>query len=183
MTPPLSHFSDIHSHDTSRATDGSTIVSQRPGATIHPDGWYSVGIHPWDTSDPVTLSTLRSLCIDAQSPRVIAIGEAGIDRLRGGDLDTQLRLFRLHARLARKLHKPLIIHCVRAYDLLLAEARRLHPQPGEWIIHGFRGNPILAAQLLRAGIDISLGEKHHPDLPGTTIPPHRLHHETDAPDK
>ncbi len=144
------------------------------------DGWYSVGIHPWDTEQPVTLGQLRALVADVRSPRVVAVGEAGFDRLRGGDMVTQSRLFRLHAKLARKLGKPLVIHCVRAFDLLLGEARRMRPRPGEWIVHGFRGKPELARQLLAAGIDISLGEKHHPELPGDVIPPERLYRESDA---
>ena len=179
MIPPLSAFSDIHSHDESRATDGKTVVSRRPGLPILPNGWYSVGIHPWDTSTTVTLKQLRALVNDSISDRVVAIGEAGLDRLRGGDIDVQLRLFRLHAKLARKLRKPLIIHCVRAYDLLLREARMMRPHPGEWIVHGFRGKPELARQLLDAGIDISLGLRHHHELPGDVVPPSRLYRETD----
>lgn len=177
----LSEFADIHSHDGSRATAGDTVVSVRPGTPMMPDGHYSVGIHPWDTSEPLRCARLRALAVDARRPCVVAIGEAGLDRLRGGDMELQLRIFRLHARLAARLGKPLVIHCVRAYDLLLAEAARMRPRPGSWIVHGFRGKPELARQLLKAGIDISLGERHHPLLPGDIIPPERLHRESDAP--
>lgn len=180
MTRPLSSFSDIHSHDTTRATDGQTVVSQRPGSAIDSAGWYSVGIHPWDTVKPVTLTQLRVLVNNARSERVVAIGECGLDRLRGADMKYQEEVFRFQARLARKLGKPLVIHCVRAYDILLRIAKEMHPKPGEWILHGFRGKPALARQLLDAGIDISLGVKHHPDLPGEIIPTERLYRESDA---
>ena len=126
----LRHFADIHSHLTSLATTGHTVVSQRPGQPILPNGYYSVGIHPWDTTAPVTLSALKALVTDARSERTVAIGEAGLDRLRGGDMSLQAAVFMFHARLARRLHKPLIIHCVRAYDELLRLARIFRPYPG-----------------------------------------------------
>lgn len=182
MTHPLNKYSDIHSHDRSQALAGHTVVNITPGDLMLPGGTYSVGIHPWDTDTPVNLGSLRSLVTMARDPRVVAIGEAGFDRLRGADIATQTAIFRFHARLAARLGKPLIIHCVRAYDLLLAEARRFRPKPGMWIVHGFNRNETLARQLLDAGIDLSmpaerLGSSRYADLPAQ-----RLHTETDSPD-
>ena len=179
---PLHKFKDIHSHDTSLALRGDTVVSVSPGHAILPDGNYSVGIHPWDTETPVTLSQLKNLVATARLPQVVAIGECGFDRLRGADTSRQAALFDFHARLARRLGKPLIIHAVRADDLLLAAARRLRPEPGTWIIHGFRGKPAAARQLLDAGFSLSLG-KHFNPLSRQIIPDDRLYFESDAPDK
>lgn len=178
---PISSFADIHSHDQTRATAGDTLVSISPSAPMLPGGWYSVGIHPWDTADaPPSLSVLKELVRRARLPQVVAIGECGIDNLRGASPSAQARVFAFHARLAERVGKPLVIHAVRSYPALIALRRRLKPRQ-RWIIHGFRGNPTLAAELLRHGFDLSLGHRHHPALPGDIIPPDRLFHESDAP--
>ena len=174
-------ITDIHTH---RADARDAIISIGPDGTMRDGLYYSVGIHPWDTqqyADPVrraeALARLESM---ARDPRVLAIGEAGMDTLRGGDLDMQQSLFESQARLAEQVGKPMILHVVRAYDRLLASRRRLSPvQP--WIIHGFRGGPEQARQLLAHGLHLSLGTRYNPDTLAV-IPPDRLHRETDAPD-
>ena len=153
----LSRYTDIHTHDLSRALDGDAIVSVEPGAELAPGGTYSVGIHPWSTTSPVTLAQLRALVRAARDTRVVAVGECGFDCLRGGAPDIQRRLFDFHARLAEHVGKPLIIHAVRSVDELMVARRRLRPTV-EWVIHGFRGKPELARQLIRAGYSLSSRE-------------------------
>lgn len=116
---------------------------------------YSVGVHPWDTVADVDLVLLDEVAGKAE---VVAIGECGFDLLRGGDIDTQTRIFRHHVRLAEQLGKPLIIHCVKAFDRLLAE-RKMAVSSVPWIVHGFRGNAATAAQLTGKGIYLAIGEK------------------------
>jgi len=180
MTHPLDIYSDIHSHDRSQALTGHTVVNIEPGEAMLPSGTYSVGIHPWATERPVSLEMLRHLVKAAHDPRVVAIGEAGFDRMRGGDMAVQAALFDFQARLAKRVGKPLIIHCVRAYDLLLAAARRQHPMPGTWIVHGFNRNAILGRQLLEAGIDLSMPAERRHSPRYATLPAHRIHTETDS---
>lgn len=182
MTHPLHKYSDIHSHDRSQALTGHTVVNITPNDHMLPDGTYSVGIHPWDTDTPVSLGTLRRLVAMAHDSRVAAIGEAGFDRMRGGDIAAQTAVFRFQARLAARLGKPLIIHCVRAYDLLLAEARLFRPVAGMWIVHGFNRNETLARQLLDAGIDLSMPAERLDSPRYAALPKERLHTETDSPD-
>lgn len=180
MTRALDRYADIHSHDRARALDGDTIVNIEPGQTMLDGGTYSVGIHPWNTDRPIALSQLRELVRAARDPRVAAIGECGFDALRGGPADVQQRLFDLHARLAEQTRKPLVIHAVRAYPQLFDAIRRHRPTV-EWIIHGFRGKPETARQLVAAGYRLSLGTRHNPAVPAT-INPDSLYRETDAPD-
>ena len=82
-----------------------------------------------------------------------------------------------HVALSERLGKPLLLHVVRAYAEILALHKRVRPsQP--WIVHGFRGKPALALQLVKAGFYLSVG----PDCPQATvdvIPLERLLHETD----
>lgn len=175
---PLALFNDIHSHRADLAERGDTIVSVSPLQPLLPAGTYSVGIHPWETSSNIPLNLLKLLVEKARDPRVVAIGEAGFDRIKGGDLDRQNALFDFHAKLAKKLNKPLIIHAVRADDLLLAAAKKHRPAPGQWIIHGFRGKPAAALALLRAGFSLSFGNFFNQEAFDLT-PPDRRYRETD----
>ena len=176
---PLERFADIHSHRKELAERGDTVVAIAPEDEMLPRGTYSVGIHPWETTAPVSLGRLKQLVKTARDPRVVAIGECGFDRLRGGSLEAQSRLFDFHAKLAARLGKPLIIHAVRSDDLVLEAAKRLHPRQGDWIIHGFRGKPQAAAQFLRAGLSLSYGERFTEEAFNIT-PPLRRYRETDA---
>ena len=111
------------------------IINIEPDTPLPPQGTFSTGVHPWRSSEAGTLWPLVEKT--AADPRIAAIGECGLDRLRGAPLPRQAELLRLHALLAERLRKPLIVHCVRAWAELLAAHRAIRPaQP--WIIHGFR---------------------------------------------
>lgn len=165
---------DIHHHGATRA---DTITSVRLGDAL-PQGKdpISVGVHPWDTISDYEpdFDLLEYL---ASQPRVIAIGEAGIDRQRGGDLELQERIFVRQAEISERIGKPMIIHCVRATDMILRLKKRLSPRQ-EWIIHGFRGNGAAAKQLTGAGISLSFGARFNPEAVAAT-PSDRLYTETD----
>lgn len=180
MTRPLRSFTDIHTHDKAAAGRDDTVVNLTPDDALPPHGWFSVGIHPWDTAAGApSLSQLKSLVRLTRNPRTVAVGEAGFDRLHGGDTDLQRRVFDFQARLAERVGKPLVIHAVKADDLL-AEAIKRHKPGVEWIIHGFRGNAERARQLLRLGFSLSLGRRFNPAAEAA-IPPERLYRETDSP--
>ncbi len=165
---------DVHTHSL-HAGPGA-IINIEPDTPLPPQGTFSTGVHPWRSSEAGTLWPLVEKT--AADPRIAAIGECGLDRLRGAPLPRQAELLRLHALLAERLRKPLIVHCVRAWAELLAAHRAIRPaQP--WIIHGFRGAPALARRLLDAGMHISLGERFNP-LTAAVIPDSRLHVETDC---
>lgn len=148
-------------------------VNRAPGDILEPGYTYSVGVHPWDAGS----FDLRALEEAARHDCVKAIGETGLDTLRGPSLDIQESVFREHVRLSEMFGKPLIIHCVKAFDRLMALKKEIKPmQP--WIIHGFRGKPQQAGQLLRAGFHLSLGPNFNPET-ARVIPSDRLHIETD----
>ncbi|MCM1475892.1 MAG: TatD family hydrolase [Muribaculaceae bacterium] len=148
---------DIHTHK--EAPQPQAVVSVSPEA-FNPilEQLYSVGIHPWESLEPSSPETLETLANAARHPQVVAIGECGYDALKGGPAFRQLQLFRRHIELSEELRKPLIIHDVKAHDIVLGLHRDLKPSQS-WVIHGFRGKPQVAEMLLRAGIWLSLGEK------------------------
>lgn len=118
---------------------------------------YSIGLHPWhvgrDWRDKVEI--MRS---EAFSPFVCAIGECGLDKCVDGDYCAQKEAFRAQVLLAEELEKPMIVHCVRAFDDLFAIHKEMKPRQ-KWLIHGFRGKPELAKQIMAKGLLLSFG--HH----------------------
>lgn len=136
----------------------------------------SVGIHPWDSAT-VAADAVGRLRAEAAGERVVAIGECGLDALRGAPMPRQLELLRAQAAVAEELHKPLILHIVRAWNEIIALKRELRPSV-PWAIHGFRGKPELAQRLLDEGFYLSLGPRHNP-LTASLIPSGRLLIESD----
>lgn len=139
----------------------------------------SVGLHPWliEGDGNRQFDTLEQIAAD---PQVVAIGEAGLDTLRGPSIEIQEQLLRKEILLSEQLGKPLILHIVRAWSPLLRLRRELAPlQP--WILHGFRGKPELVKQLSSSGTNrffFSIGEKFNPEAVAA-IPADRLLVETD----
>ncbi|MDD3788613.1 MAG: TatD family hydrolase [Petrimonas sp.] len=136
---------------------------------------FSCGIHPWYSED--SENQMKYLSEIASDSRIVAIGETGIDKLRGPSFDIQIPVFRKHVELSEKLRKPLIIHCVKAWDDLVRVRQEMNPaQP--WIIHGYRSNPENTKRLVREGFMFSIGDKVNVDsLP--LIPIDSLFCETD----
>jgi len=115
---------------------------------------YTYGIHPWFLNEENHKQLINSVENTVIQPEIIAIGEAGFDRLRGPSPELQSRAFEEQIVISEKISKPVVIHCVRAWDELLAVYKKLKPKM-PWLIHGFRGNVDLASQLLSKGFYLS----------------------------
>lgn len=115
---------------------------------------YTYGIHPWFLTENNHDQLIRSVEKSAGFPNMIAIGEAGFDKLRGPSPELQRKVFEEQVVIAEDHKKPVIIHCVKAWDGLLAVRKKLKPAT-PWMIHGFRGNVELANQLLSKGMYLS----------------------------
>lgn len=171
---------DIHTHHAAPQPQGVIDASplSMPEFTPADGQLYSAGIHPWSTVDPIDDTVWAELETRLLLPQFVAVGECGVD-LSGnaGMLYVQLQVLKRQIELSERLGKPIIIHCVKAEDVICGLRRDLKPtQP--WIIHGFRKKPETAAQLLRADCYISLGEHFNIDTL-KSIPPERLLAETD----
>lgn len=165
---------DFHSHAADAPVVTLTPELYAAGIT----GPCTVGIHPWLTASatPADLDTLRRAASD---PAVAAIGEIGLDRLRGAAMPLQEELLEAQLRIASKAGKPVVLHIVRAFDRLEAVRKRLGPAMPEAAIHAFRGNAALARQLTAAGLLLSIGPKFNAEAV-RTIPDTRLLIETDT---
>jgi TatD DNase family protein len=86
-----------------------------------------------------------------------AIGECGIDRVCGGDIEIQKDVFIKQIEISERHNKPMIIHAVRSHSDILS-IRKETKAKMPWIIHGFQGNEQIVSQYLRHNIYLSLGD-------------------------
>ena len=116
-------FPDIHTHHAAPLS-GFSIISSSPEHFVPQERHhYSVGFHPWALSAEYPSETdwkhlSRLVCL----PQVLAVGEAGLDKLAAVPLPLQETVFERQARLADEMGKPLVIHLVKAVDELLQAA-------------------------------------------------------------
>lgn len=169
---------DIHTHNpvACEAVISCNVDAFHP----QPGKLYSVGLHPWHTAS-ATDDDLRLIQTLATHPQVVAIGETGLDTLRGAPLNRQLALLEQHIAIAEQVRKPVIAHCVRASQQLATLWRRTGPHRVDIAVHGFRGNERVARSLLDAGCWLSYGLRHNADAVAAT-PLSRLLVETDDAD-
>lgn len=169
---------DFHTHRTDAT---AALISVDPRHfDPQPGLWYSVGIHPWDTVEAVTPTDLARLEQCARHPQVLAIGETGMDSLRGADMKTQEALFVHHLQLAHSIGKPVVAHSVRTAQQILDARHKAQLTDVTLAIHGFRGNEHVARTLLDAGCYLSFGARFNPSALLVT-PLDRLLIETDDP--
>ena len=187
---------DILARARARGVRGFLNISTRQSewdavvATAHrePDVWASVGIHPHEADAHADLGA-AILAEATQDPRVIAIGETGLDYYYDhSDRAVQQALFRTHIGVARETGLPIVIHTRDAEDDTLAiltdeMAQGAFPA----LIHCFTATASFGRAVLALGLTISLSGivtfKNAKDLQAfaAEIPEDRLLVETDAP--
>jgi TatD DNase family protein len=152
------HCWDFHTH-----RQGQLHSIFQAGKSILAEGIsVSMGIHPWELDSNWERHFEKIKREIAQNPYVLAIGEAGVDRLNGPEIPLQKDAFYAQASAAAELGIPLILHCVKSHDLLL-EYLKSAKNPPCIIWHGWNQKPELATQLLPFPVFFSFG-KHilHP---------------------
>jgi TatD DNase family protein len=155
-------------------------------AEAHQNLFATVGVHPdYPDVGPVTAGELVAL---ADHPRILAIGETGLDyyRLRG-DLEWQRERFRMHIRAARECGKPLVIHTRAAAEDTLRIMREERAGEVGGVMHCFTETLAVARAALELGFLISFSGivtfKNAGDVRETAkaLPLDRILVETDAP--
>ncbi len=147
--------------------------------------WLTCGAHPLNQADEIDPALLTSLATD---PRVVAIGETGLDYFYAPETKTvQLDSFRKHIRVANQLKKPLIIHTRGAQEDTLAMLRAEQAENVGGILHCFTESWQMAEQAIAMGFYISFSGivtfKNATDLREVAkkVPSDRFLIETDAP--
>lgn len=157
-------------------------------AVREPDVWASVGIHPHEADQHADLGA-EALLTASEHPRVIGIGETGLDYYYDkSDRQVQRDLFRMHIGVARKTGLPIIVHTRDAEEdtaAILADETEQGAFPA--LIHCFTASKGFAARVLDLGLTISLSGivtfKNATELQeiAAKLPADRLLVETDSP--
>jgi TatD DNase family protein len=116
----------------------------------------SIGLHPWYINSGNPKKDIITISKFAGHPSVSAIGEAGIDLYRDIPLKIQEKYFIEQIRIAEMADKPLIVHCVKAFNEII-RIRKNSKYSVPWIFHGFNANIQIARQVLMHNVYLSFG--------------------------
>lgn len=168
---------DIHSHGIENMA--SAIINIGTDACLlRNDGLFSAGIHPWNVNPDSLEQDLQRLGIMLENPRAVAVGECGMDSLKGPELGIQEHAFVAQALLAEEKGLPMILHVVKQIDSIIRIRKDIRPSH-PWLIHGFRGGPQQMRQLLDTGFWLSFGMQAN-SASLAAVPDDRLVLETDG---
>ena len=150
-------FYNIHTHKSSNQKNVLEIVNQYPNEFDGTIENYSIGIHPWYINENRVEADLEIIEEKLQLANCLALGECGLDKRIEIPFEIQISVFEKQIKLAKKYNKPLILHCVSAYQEVIEIKKRLQIEV-PIIIHGFSKNEQVAKQLLDNGFYLSFGK-------------------------
>jgi len=117
----------------------------------------NVGLHPHEASLPVEESIFIELEALAKSPKVVAIGEIGLDyHYPDYNRQAQQDAFRQMLRVARTLDMPVVIHCRDAWDDMLHILTEENHSAMRGVMHCFSGDMVIAKECIRKGFKLSI---------------------------
>lgn len=176
-------YINLHTHIFSDRADILEIVNQYPQEFDAAIPHYSIGIHPWYIVEDRINADLAIIESKLELENCLAIGECGLDKRIEIPFDLQINVFERQLILAEKYKKPVIVHCVAAFQEVIEIKNRLEVNV-PMIIHGFSKNIETAQQLLNNGFYLSFGKYllRNPELEAVfiKIPETRFFLETDT---
>jgi TatD DNase family protein len=157
-------FFDVHTHKKIASKNVFSIENKFPNASDFTKP-FSIGMHPWFIHKDKIEEELLSIKEKLQDKNFFALGECGLDKVTETDFELQKSVFRKQLALSEKYKKPVIIHCVKAFQEIIELKKELKPTQ-IWILHGFQKNVQVAESLLKNGIIVSFGAAviHHKKL-------------------
>lgn len=176
-------FFNFHTHQFTNQPDILELVNQYPQEFNTAIPFYSVGIHPWYIVEDRVDADLKIIEEKLQTDNCLAIGECGLDKRIEIPLEEQIIVFKKQLALAEKYKKPVVIHCVAAFQEVSAIRKEMKISV-PMIIHGFSKNAQIANQLIKDGFYLSFGKYllRNPELKTVfeQIPNDRFFLETDT---
>jgi TatD DNase family protein len=176
-------FINIHTHKFLNQENILEIVNQYPKEFDKTPPYFSIGIHPWYIGVNRIEDDLQIIEEKLKLKNCLALGECGLDKRIEISLETQIEVFEKQLFLANKYNKPVILHCVVAFQEIIEVKKRLQINV-PMIIHGFSKNEQTAKLLLDNGFYISFGKYllRNPELEKVfkQIPNDRFFLETDT---
>lgn len=176
-------YFNLHTHQFTNQSDVLELVNQYPKDFDASIPFYSIGIHPWYIDENRLDEDLKIIEEKLQTQNCLAIGECGLDKRIEVPFDLQVSVFEKQLELAEKFKKPVVIHCVAAFQEVMEIKKKMKINV-PMIIHGFSKNSQLAEQLITAGFYLSFGKYllKNPDLKSVfqNVPNDRFFLETDT---
>lgn len=163
--------------------DTLEIVNQYPNDFNTAIPFYSIGIHPWKIEENRIAADLKTIESKLSQINCLALGECGLDKRIATPMQLQQDVFEKQLLLARQYNKPVVLHCVGAFQEMIEIKKRLQLAV-PLIIHGFSKGEALAKQLLANGFHLSFGKYliRNPELEFVfkLVPDHLFFLETDT---
>ena len=148
---------NLHTHKYTDNPNVLEIVNQYPHEFDVNIPFFSIGIHPWYINESSVEEDLQIIEEKIQLQNCLALGECGLDKRIEIPIEIQKQVFEKQLRLAIKYKKPVILHCVSAYQEIIEIKKRLEVDV-PMIIHGFSKNKQVAKSLLDNGFYLSFGK-------------------------
>ena len=179
----MTKFINLHTHTFSNLSDVIEVVNQYPWEFDASIPSYSIGIHPWYIDENRLETDLETIKQKLQLDKCLALGECGLDKRIEIPLDLQISVFKQQLEIVKQTNKPIVLHCVAAYDEVIAIKKEMKIE-NPMIIHGFSKNEQVAQSLLKNGFYLSFGKYllRNPDLEKvfTFAPENQILLETDT---
>ncbi|MFQ3305259.1 MAG: TatD DNase family protein [Polaribacter sp.] len=148
-------FFDVHTHKKTSLENVFSIVNTYPNS-IDFTLPFSIGMHPWFINEYQIEEDLLIIEKKLQEKNCFALGECGLDKFIATDFELQKLVFKKQIILSENYQKPLIIHCVKAFQEVIAFKKECNPRQ-IWVLHGFYKNLQVAKSLLKNGFMLSFG--------------------------
>ena len=178
-------FFNLHTHKFTNNPSVIELVNQYPWEFDATIPCYSIGIHPWFIDQKRLETDLQTIDEKLSLAACFALGECGLDKRIEIPFDFQKEVFIKQIFLAEKHQKPLILHCVAAFQEVI-EIKNRHHVSVPMIVHGFSKNMQTAKQVLDNGFYLSFGKYllQNPDLKEVfqSVPNDKFFLETDIVD-
>lgn len=151
-------FIDFHTHKISNQENVISIFNVVWGKDKIPTNeFFSLGIHPWFIPEFIESLIWDELIKTAKTNNCLALGEIGLDRIRGGPIENQLIVFRKQIEIAKELNKPIIIHSVKTHSLIAQELKKSNFNLPV-IFHGFNQSINIQELLKEENFYFSIGK-------------------------
>lgn len=177
------NFFNLHTHHFSNQENVLELVNQYPQEFEDSIPNYSIGIHPWHIVKDRIDKDLPIIESKLEDNNCLAVGECGLDKRIEIPMTLQQMVFEKQLALAEKYQKPVIIHCVGAFQEIIAIKNKLKITV-PLIIHGFSKNIDVGNHLVKNGFYLSFGKylilNKELELVFNSIPNDRLFLETDT---
>ena len=152
-------YLNFHAHEE-KPVDGGIVIQSLflQDNLITPESdkiFFTAGLHPWHADRLSELEIEKKLIQLIESESIIAVGEAGLDKLKGPSLELQEKAFKKHMEVAEKYNLPLIIHSVKTHNEIL-KLKIDQNSRNPWVLHHFNGSKQMAMDLIDHGFYLSL---------------------------